>query len=82
MCTRVSANVGREKIKQQQKHRHFRLIPVGLPLQKTIITSPERPLQDCCALMISLVPPPASASLPWVFTLQRVSGLCLETLTC
>lgn len=45
------------KTKQQQQHRHCRLIPVGLPLQKTIITSPERPLQDCCALMISLIPP-------------------------
>lgn len=56
MCTRISANVGREKVKQQQKHRHFRLMPVGLPLQKTIITSAERPLQDCCALMISLAP--------------------------
>jgi len=50
----------------------------GLPLQKIIITSQERPLQDCCVLMLSLIPPD-SAPPPWGLVLQRVSGLCLET---
>lgn len=57
MWTHLSPNADREKTKQQQRYTRSRLILGGLPLQNTIITSPERPLQDRGALMLSLIPP-------------------------